>query len=108
MCFFFFFKGYGDHRDLHVLPHSFPTRRSSDLALIGINNRDLKTFATRLDVSLDLRAQVPAGRMLVSESGIHTPADVARLRAANIHAFLVGEAFMRDAEPGAALRRLFY
>lgn len=79
-----------------------------DGALIGINNRDLKTFDTSLGVSLGLRAQVPARRLLVSESGIHAPEDVARLRAANIHAFLVGEAFMRDPQPGAALQRLFF
>lgn len=78
-----------------------------DGALIGINNRDLKTFDTSLDVSLGLREKVPAHRLLVSESGIHSPEDVARLRAANLHTFLVGEAFMREADPGAALMRLF-
>lgn len=77
------------------------------VALIGINNRDLRTFDTRIDTSIKLRAGVPAGRLLVSESGIAEPADVVRLRQAGIHAFLVGEAFMRARDPGAALQRLF-
>ena len=75
--------------------------------LIGVNNRNLRTFQTALDNTLALRDRVPADRLLVSESGIHTPADVARLRAAGVHAFLVGEAFMRAADPGAELARLF-
>lgn len=79
-----------------------------DQALIGVNNRDLKTFDTHLDVSLRLRDQVPAERLLVSESGIHTPADVQRLREANLQAFLVGEAFMRFADPGEGLQQLFF
>lgn len=77
-------------------------------ALIGVNNRDLKTFDTRLEVSLNLRQQVPPERLLVGESGIHTRADVMRLRDANINAFLVGEAFMRAADPGEALQSLFF
>ena len=75
--------------------------------LIGVNNRDLRSFATRLDTTLALRTRVPAERLLVSESGIRTPADVALLRAAGVQAFLVGEAFMRAADPGAELARLF-
>jgi indole-3-glycerol phosphate synthase len=75
--------------------------------LVGINNRNLRTFETRLETTLDLRARVPADRLLVTESGIHAPADVARLRDAGVHAFLVGEAFMRADDPGAELRRLF-
>ena len=75
--------------------------------LIGVNNRDLRSFETSLQTTLDLRARVPADVLLVSESGIHTPADVARLRAAGVHAFLVGEAFMRASDPGAELQRLF-
>jgi len=75
--------------------------------LIGINNRNLRTFDTSLDITLGLRARVPADRLLVTESGIHAPADVARMRAAGVHAFLVGEAFMRAPDPGAELQRLF-
>ncbi|HET8940612.1 MAG TPA: indole-3-glycerol phosphate synthase TrpC [Rudaea sp.] len=75
--------------------------------LIGINNRDLRTFHTSLDTTLALRKHVPQDRVLVTESGIHTRADVARMRAANVNAFLVGEAFMRADDPGTELRRLF-
>jgi len=75
--------------------------------LLGINNRDLRSFATTLDTTLHLRDQVPPGRRLVTESGIHTQDDVARMRAAGIEAFLVGEAFLREPDPGAALQRLF-
>ena len=77
------------------------------MPLLGVNNRDLRTFNVSLDTTMRLRTQVPAGRVLVSESGIRTPADVAQLRAAGVHAFLVGEAFMRAPDPGAALRELF-
>jgi len=76
-------------------------------SLIGINNRNLRTFDTRLETTLELLGQVPADRLLVTESGIHAPADVARMRAAGVHAFLVGEAFMRAPDPGAELQRLF-
>ena len=75
--------------------------------LIGINNRNLRTFQTSLDTTLDLRDRVPADRLLVTESGIHSRTDVQRMRAADINAFLVGEAFMRAEDPGAELRRLF-
>jgi indole-3-glycerol phosphate synthase len=75
--------------------------------LLGINNRNLRTFAVSLDTTLALQPRVPAGRRLVAESGILVPDDVARLRAAGIDAFLVGEAFMRAPDPGAALRVLF-
>jgi indole-3-glycerol phosphate synthase len=76
--------------------------------LLGINNRDLRSFEVSLDTTLALRAVVPRDRRLVTESGIATPADVRRLRAAGIDAFLVGEAFMREPDPGAALQRLFF
>jgi len=75
--------------------------------LLGINNRNLRTFAVSLDTTLALQPRVPAGRRLVAESGILVADDVARLRAAGIDAFLVGEAFMREPDPGVALRRLF-
>ncbi len=75
--------------------------------LIGINNRNLKTFEVSLDTTLSLMAQVPENRILVTESGIALSADVERLRAAGIQAFLVGEAFMRAEEPGVALNDLF-
>jgi len=79
-----------------------------DGGLIGVNNRDLRTFVTDIETTLRLQALTPAGRLLVTESGIRTRADVARLRAAGIQAFLVGEAFMREADPGRALRELFF
>jgi indole-3-glycerol phosphate synthase len=75
--------------------------------LIGINNRNLRTFETRLETTLDLLSRIPADRIVVTESGIHTPADVARMRAHGVHAFLVGEAFMRADDPGAKLAELF-
>jgi len=75
--------------------------------LVGINNRNLKTFDVSLDTTLALRDKVPADRLLVTESGIATPQDVRRLRDAGINAFLVGEAFMRAEEPGEALAELF-
>ena len=75
--------------------------------LIGINNRNLRTFEVSVQTTLDLRAQVPADRLLVTESGIATRDEVARLRAAGVHAFLVGETFMRADEPGEALAELF-
>jgi indole-3-glycerol phosphate synthase len=75
--------------------------------LLGINNRNLRTFEVTLDTTLGLLPRVPADRLLVTESGILAQADVARMRAADVHAFLVGEAFMRAAEPGAALQALF-
>ena len=75
--------------------------------LLGINNRNLRTFETKLETTLDLLPRVPAGRLVVTESGILAPPDVARMRARGVHAFLVGEAFMRAADPGAALQHLF-
>jgi len=75
--------------------------------LVGINNRNLRTFEVTLDTTLGLLPRVPADRLLVTESGILGPADVQRMRAADVHAFLVGEAFMRQSDPGAALAQLF-
>ena len=75
--------------------------------LVGVNNRNLRTFAVSLDTTLELRDRIPAGRLLVTESGILSREDVRRMRAAGVHAFLVGEAFMRAPEPGVALQGLF-
>ena len=75
--------------------------------LIGINNRNLRTFETRLETTLDLLHRIPADRIVVTESGIHAPADVTRLRDNGVQAFLVGETFMRAPEPGAKLTELF-
>ena len=75
--------------------------------LIGVNNRDLRTFETNLETTLALVDKLPKDRLLITESGIRVREDVLRLRAAGIHAFLVGEAFMRADEPGEALAALF-
>ena len=75
--------------------------------LIGINNRNLRTFETSLDTTLDLLGRIPAERLVITESGILNSDDVQRMRDANVHSFLVGEAFMRAPDPGAELRRLF-
>ncbi|MGB4358929.1 MAG: indole-3-glycerol phosphate synthase TrpC [Rhodoferax sp.] len=75
--------------------------------LIGVNNRNLKTFEVSLDTTLTLMRDIPADRLLVCESGIHTRDDVLRMGAAGVNAFLVGEAFMRADEPGEALAALF-
>ncbi|WP_088281474.1 indole-3-glycerol phosphate synthase TrpC [Ideonella sp. A 288] len=75
--------------------------------LVGINNRNLRSFEVTLDTTLALLPQVPADRLLVTESGILGPADVQRMRSAGVHAFLVGEAFMRAPDPGVALAALF-
>ncbi|MDO9195039.1 indole-3-glycerol phosphate synthase TrpC [Rhodoferax sp.] len=75
--------------------------------LIGINNRNLKTFEVSLETTLSLMRDVPSDRLLVCESGIHTRDDVLRMGAAGVNAFLVGEAFMRAPDPGEALAALF-
>lgn len=75
--------------------------------LVGINNRNLRTFEVTLDTTLDLLPRVPPDRLLVTESGILGRDDVRRMRDADVHAFLVGEAFMRADDPGAALASLF-
>ena len=76
--------------------------------LVGINNRNLRTFEVTLDTTLSMRAAVPRDRLLVTESGILGPADVRTMREAGVNAFLVGEAFMRVEEPGEGLRQLFF
>ena len=75
--------------------------------LIGINNRDLRSFETSLDVTLDMLGQIPDDRLVVTESGIHTVEDVSLMRRHGVHAFLVGEAFMKAQEPGEKLAELF-
>ena len=75
--------------------------------LLGINNRNLRTFETTLDTTLGLLPRIPPEKLVVTESAIATPDDVKRMRDADVHAFLVGEAFMRAPEPGVELARLF-
>ena len=75
--------------------------------LVGVNNRNLRTFEVSLDTTLALMPRLPADRLLVTESGILSAADVRKMREAGVHAFLVGEAFMRAPEPGEALAQLF-
>jgi len=82
-------------------------RTAGDTTLLGINNRDLRDFQVSLDVTLELMERVPAGTLAVTESGILERADVELMRSNGVHAFLVGEAFMRAGEPGEALARLF-
>ena len=76
--------------------------------LVGINNRNLRTFEVSLQTTLEMKDAVPRDRLLVTESGILVPEDVATMRAAGVDAFLVGETFMRAEEPGEALRQLFF
>jgi len=76
--------------------------------LVGINNRNLRTFEVSLDTTLQLLPQISADKLVVTESGIFTREDVAAMRAANVHSFLVGEAFMRAQEPGVELQKIFY
>ncbi len=78
----------------------------SGASLIGVNNRDLHTFEVKLETSLSLAARIPAGALKVSESGIFTASDIARLKAAGYQAFLIGESLVRSADPAAALREL--
>jgi indole-3-glycerol phosphate synthase len=79
-----------------------------DLELIGINNRDLRTFDTSLDTTIDLLELVAEDCLVVTESGIHTRDDIALMREHGVHAFLVGEAFMRVPDPGEGLKQLFF
>jgi indole-3-glycerol phosphate synthase len=78
-----------------------------DTPLLGINNRNLRTFETRLETTLELLPRVPHDRLVITESGILSRADVARMRQRGVEAFLVGEAFMRAPDPGAELKALF-
>lgn len=76
-------------------------------AMLGINNRNLRTFETSLQTTIDLLPRIPSDKLVVTESGILTPDDVKQMRDADVHAFLVGEAFMRAPDPGVELSRLF-
>lgn len=78
------------------------------VTLVGINNRDLRTFETRLETTLDLLPEIPGGRIVVTESGIQRAEDVTLMREHGVHAFLVGEAFMKAPEPGVKLKELFF
>lgn len=78
------------------------------LKLVGINNRNLHTFDTSLNTTLDLLPRIPEGVTVITESGIHTRDDVELMRDHNVNGFLVGEAFMRESDPGLALKRLFF
>lgn len=80
----------------------------TDARLIGVNNRNLRTFETSLDTTLNMLEMLPADRLLVTESGIHTRDDVKLMRDHDVHAFLVGEAFMKAQNPGRKLSELFY
>ena len=79
-----------------------------NIELVGINNRDLRTFETRLDTSLSLAGEVPPDHLVITESGIHSRDDVRLMRDNGINGFLVGEAFMKAGDPGAALKALFF
>ena len=76
------------------------------LPLLGINNRNLRAFETTLDTTIGLLAEIPEDRLVISESGIHQTADIRRLQSAGVNAFLIGEAFMRADDPGAAMQSL--
>jgi indole-3-glycerol phosphate synthase len=96
---------------LHVLlelhnAQELPRVLDTGAPVIGINNRDLRTFVTRLEHTLDMLPRIPSDRIVVSESGISTPGDVERLRLAGVRAMLIGESLMRAPDPGLALQRL--
>jgi indole-3-glycerol phosphate synthase len=96
--------------DVLVESHDAPElARALTLAtpLIGINNRNLHTFDLTLQTTFDLLAMMPKDRIAITESGIHTPADVVLMQNQNVNAFLVGESFMRAGDPGAKLAELF-
>jgi len=79
-----------------------------DTPLLGINNRNLRTFEVSLETTLSLLKNIPSNKRVVTESGILTKDDVTKMRDAQVHAFLVGEAFMRQGDPGAGLKELFF
>jgi indole-3-glycerol phosphate synthase len=83
------------------------TALTLDTDLIGINNRDLHTFSTSLQTSIDLAAELPDDRLVITESGIHSAEDVALMHRNGIFGFLIGESLMRSEQPGAKLRELF-
>ena len=89
------------------LPIALALHEANDRILLGINNRDLRSFTTSLDTTLAMLDDIPGGVTVVTESGIQTPEDVRLLTDAGVHAFLVGTAFMREPDPGIALKRLF-
>ena len=80
---------------------------STPARLIGINNRNLRTFVTDLETSVHLGKQIPQDRIIISESGIHSSQDISMLRENGINTFLIGEAFMRRENPGAEMKRMF-
>ncbi|MEX3929657.1 indole-3-glycerol phosphate synthase TrpC [Paraburkholderia sp. BR10936] len=112
----------GEMRDLEALAHSLglavlvEVHDRAELThaltlktpLIGINNRNLRTFETTLDTTIGMLDDVPEDRIVVTESGILSRADVEKMRALSVHTFLVGEAFMRAEQPGAELARMFF
>jgi len=105
--------GLARHLDLDVLVEVHDADELDRVAhmdgtLLGINNRDLRTFDTSLQTTIALLEAVPEGRPVITESGIHTRDDVAFMREHGVHAFLVGEAFMRAPDPGEKLRELFF
>lgn len=93
--------------DARELDAALRVRTDPARTIIGVNNRNLRTFETRLDTTLDLLDRMPAGWLLVTESGIATRDDVARMRGRGVHGFLIGETFMRAPDPGRALADLF-
>ncbi|MBT8421455.1 MAG: indole-3-glycerol phosphate synthase TrpC [Gammaproteobacteria bacterium] len=105
--------GLAAHLDLDVLvevhnAEELDRALALNTPLIGINNRNLRTFETSLETTLALLDTIPDDRIVVTESGIHTPEDVKRMRDRHVHAFLVGEAFMRAPDPGTRLTELFF
>jgi len=101
-------QSYGLHVLVEVHNHKeLEQALTLEAPLLGVNNRDLHTFNTDLQTTLELQKAVPQGTTLITESGIHTRDDVAMMRSNGIHGFLIGEAFMREVDPGEALTNLF-